>query len=73
MQSEYIIWGVAPNTDFETLLVSEHAGISTRAQAERVVATLTDVHGCRACRIQLLAPLGDASELAAMFRNSVNA
>lgn len=73
MQSEYVIWGVAPDTDFETLLVSEHAGISTRAQAERVVATLTDVHGCSACRIQLLAPLGDASELAAMFRNSVNA
>ena len=70
MAKEYIIWGKAPGSDDETLLVSEAAGITNRAQADRVVATLTDVHGCRDCRVQAFT-LGDASELADLFRKAV--
>lgn len=72
MKTEYILWGIAPNGDMETLLVSEQAGIASREQAERIAATLTDVHGCRAVRIQEFR-MGDGSEVAAMFRSSVNA
>ena len=72
MATEYILWGIAPNGDMETLLVSEQAGIASREQAERIAATLTDVHGCRAVRIQEFR-MGDASELAGMFRQAVNA
>lgn len=72
MAIEYIIWGKAPGAEHEDLLVSERAGIASRAQAERIAATLRDVHGCRDIRIQEFR-MGDAGEVAAMFRSSVNA
>jgi hypothetical protein len=72
MQTEYIIWGKAPGTDFEDLLVSEQAGIRDRAQADRICAVLADKHGCRDLRITAFS-FGDGSEVAAMFRNTVGA
>jgi len=67
---EYIIWGKAPNAAHEDLLVSEHAGIASRAQAERIVVTLRDVHGCRDLRIQEFS-FGNGSEVIAAFANAV--
>ena len=72
MTTEYILWGIPPQAKMETLLVSEQAGIASREQAERIAATLTGVHGCRAVRIQEFR-FGDASELADMFRKAVAA
>ena len=67
---EYIIWGKAPGAAHEDLLVSEHAGIASRAQAERIVATLRDVHGFRDLRIQEFS-FGNGSEVIAAFSNAV--
>lgn len=72
MTTEFILWGIPPQAEMETLLVSEQAGIASREQAERIAATLTDVHGCRAVRIQEFR-FGDASEVADMFRRAVAA
>lgn len=69
--SEYVIWGKAPGAEYETLLVSERAGLKDRDHAERVAVTLQKDHGCTATRIQKLAPLGDGSEVRAMFAGSV--
>jgi len=72
MTTEYIIWGIPPQGDMETLLVSEQAGIASREQADRVAATLTDVHGCRAVRVQEFR-FDNGDELADMFRKAVTA
>jgi hypothetical protein len=52
-RNEYIIWGIAPNTTEEVLLVSEKASIKTMEQAEEVVSKLEAEHGCTACRVQV--------------------
>lgn len=70
MSIEYIIWGKAPGDEYETLLVSEQAGIASRAQAERICNTLRDVHGCRDVRIQEFS-FGDGSEVITAFRSAV--
>jgi len=51
---EYVIWGKAPHSTIEDLLVSEKAGIGNLAQAERVLQSLESKHGCRDCRIQVI-------------------
>jgi hypothetical protein len=71
MTDQFIIWGIPPQGDMETLLVSEHAGLNTRADAERAAALLTDKHGCSSVRIHRIEPFGDAREVAAMFRAAV--
>lgn len=68
MKPEFIIWGKAPNDNHESLLVSEHAGIRDAQHARQIMAMLESEHGCRDMRVQRLEPLGDASELAAMWR-----
>lgn len=70
MAIEYIIWGKAPGASHEDLLVSEQAGIASRAQAEHIVATLRDVHGCRDLRIQEFS-FGNGDEVIAAFASSV--
>ena len=70
MAIEYIIWGKAPGADHENLLVSEQAGIASRAQAERIVATLRNVHGCRDLRIQEFS-FGNGGEVIAAFASTV--
>lgn len=68
--SEFVIWGKAPNAKHESLLVSEFAGLKSRDHAERTIETLANVHGCTEMRVQKLAPLGDGSELAGMFKRA---
>ena len=70
MAIEYIIWGKAPGAEHEALLVSERAGIASRAQAERIVVTLRDVHGCRDLRIQEFS-FGNGDEVIAAFGGAV--
>ena len=70
MNKEYIIWGKPPHSDDETLLVSETAGIASMEQAQRVIATLTDVHGCRDCRVQVFT-LGNAADVIRAFKSAV--
>lgn len=70
VSTEYIIWGKPPHSDDETLLVSETAGITDMAQAQRVIATLINVHGCTDCRVQVFT-LGNGSELTNMFKRAV--
>jgi hypothetical protein len=70
MNKEYIIWGKPPHSDDETLLVSETAGITNMEQAQRVIATLTDVHGCRDCRVHIFT-LGNGADVINAFRSVV--
>jgi hypothetical protein len=65
--SEFVIWGKAPNSAHEALLVSEYAGIRDEDHAKQIVATLAAEHGCTDMRIQKLAPLCDAAEVSRMF------
>ena len=51
---EYIIWGIPPNHESETILVSEKANIKTMRQANETVELLTSKHGCKACRVQAI-------------------
>ena len=51
---EYVIWGKAPNSAVEDLLVSEKAGINNIAQAKRALNLLESKHGCSDCRIQVI-------------------
>lgn len=51
---EYVIWGKAPSSAVEDLLVSEKAGINNIAQAKRVLNLLESKHGCKDCRIQVI-------------------
>jgi len=70
MRKEYIIWGKKPDSDIETLLVSEQAEIATRTHADRVVELLTEFHGCRDCRVQEFT-LGNGAEVAGLFAKTV--
>jgi hypothetical protein len=51
---EYIIWGISPNDTSETILVSEKANIKTMQHAKETVQLLTNKHGCKACRVQVI-------------------
>lgn len=51
---EYIIWGIPPNHESETILVSEKANIKTMQHANETVELLTSKHGCKACRVQVI-------------------
>jgi len=70
MNKEYIIWGKPRHSDDETLLVSETAGIASMAQAQRVIAQLTDIHGCTDCRVQVFT-LGNGADVIDAFRSAV--
>lgn len=69
--SEFVIWGKAPGARHESLLISEHAGLRDMQHARDTIAILASDHGCTAMRVQRLEPLGDAREVAAMFRGAV--
>lgn len=51
---EYIIWGIPPKHTSETILVCEKGNIKTMQQANDTVKLLTDKHGCKACRVQVI-------------------
>jgi hypothetical protein len=70
MNKEYIIWGKPPHSDDETLLVSETAGIASMEQAQRVIAQLTDIHGCRDCRVQVFT-LGNGADVINAFKGTI--
>lgn len=69
--NEYVIWGKAPGASYESLLVSERAGLRDKAHCLATMAMLASDHGCTAMRWQQLEPLPDAAGLAAMFRGAV--
>lgn len=56
MTREYAIWGIPPKQEDETLLVAMPNGkpITSRKEAERLMALLATKHGCRNCRIQCI-------------------
>ena len=64
---EFVIWGKAPGAEHESLLVSERAGIRDAEHGRRIMAKLAAEHGCKAMRIERLAPLPSGAELAAMW------
>lgn len=61
---EFPIWGIPPGAEAETLL---HTQCRDRADADSVLERLERLHGCTACRVQVL-DLGDADALADMWR-----
>ena len=70
MNKEYIIWGKPPHSDDETLLVSETAGLTSMEQAQRVIAQLTDIHGCTDCRVQVFT-LGNGADVINAFKGAI--
>ena len=69
MSREYIIWGKPPLGGDETLLVSEAAGIASMAQAQRVIAQLTDI-GCTECRVHIFT-LGNGADVINAFKGAI--
>jgi len=69
MTTEYIILGKSPLGSNETLLVSEAAGIASMAQAQRVIAQLTDI-GCRDCRVHVFT-LGNGADVINAFKGAI--
>ncbi len=52
---EYIIWGIAPNTKHEQVLLDgTHVKIESLDQAKRLIRHLENVHNCTKCRVQEL-------------------
>lgn len=65
---EYVVWGVPPGGDAETVLYTRAA---TLADARRVAAVLEAEHGCTRTRIQTLDMGAPAESVADMFRAAV--
>lgn len=51
MKTEYIIWGIAPNTTEEDILFTNAQSIE---EAKNVINILTTKHNCKACRVQII-------------------
>ena len=51
MKTEYVIWGIEPKNDFESILYTKATDLE---QAERVIWLLENSHGCKKCRIQVI-------------------
>jgi hypothetical protein len=65
MRTEYIVWGHAPQKDYEEIL---HTKSKTKQQAETVCRILEDKHGCTNTRIQIL----DFNDTENLFIKSLN-
>lgn len=51
MRTEFIVWGFAPNKNYEEIL---HTKSETKQQAETVCNILEHKHGCTNTRVQIL-------------------
>jgi hypothetical protein len=51
IKKEFVIWGIDPNNDFESVLYTKATDLE---QAERVIWLLENSHGCKNCRIQVI-------------------
>jgi hypothetical protein len=65
MRTEFIVWGYAPNKNYEEIL---HTKSQTRQQAETVRTILENKHGCINTRIQIL----NFSDTENLFIKSLN-
>ena len=68
MDTEYVIWGIAPETEHEQPL---HTLSKTMEEARAVCTILEQKHGVRSIRVQILG-LTNGSEVAGMFARAVN-
>jgi len=51
MKTEFIVWGYAPEKDFEQIL---YANSKTHERARQVCDILENKHGCKNTRVQVL-------------------
>lgn len=51
MKREYVIWGIEPKNNFESILYTKATNLG---QAETVVYMLETRYGCKKCRIQVI-------------------
>jgi len=65
---EYVVWGVPPGGDAETVLYTRAA---TMAEARRVAVVLERRHGCTAVRIQTIDLSAPGASVQAAFRAAV--
>lgn len=65
---EYVVWGVPPGGDAETVLYTR---AETLAEARRVAAVLESRHECTRTRIQIVDMDAPAGSVADMFRAAV--
>ena len=65
MRTEFIVWGYAPNKNYEEIL---HTKSRTIQQAETVRTILENKHGCTNTRVQIL----DFNDTENLFIKSLN-
>ena len=65
MQTEYVIWGKAPNKEFEEPLLTKLNGsnITNKKDAETMLEVLRNKHNCTDLRIQAINFNNDISNL----------
>lgn len=51
MKREYVIWGIDPQNDFESILYTKATSLY---EANRVLWLLESAHGCKNCRVQII-------------------
>jgi hypothetical protein len=65
MKTEFIVWGYAPEKDFEQIL---YANSKTHERARQVCDILEAKHGCKNTRVQVL----NFSDTENLFIKSLN-
>jgi len=64
---EYIVWGVPPNKKDEEILFTK---AESSKEAQQVCKILTEKHGCKNCRVQVLDLSGNA-DFSKMFTSTI--
>lgn len=51
MKKEFVIWGIDPKNDFESILYTKSTSLD---EANRVLWLLESAYGCKNCRVQII-------------------
>jgi len=66
-KTEYIIWGIPPGKRDEEILYTK---AKSSGEAKKVIDILTQKHGCKKCRVQVL-NLSQDTDFSQEFGNTV--
>ncbi len=66
-KTEYIVWGIPPGKRDEEILFTK---AKSSGEAKKVIDILTQKHGCKKCRVQVL-NLSQDTDFSQEFGNTV--
>jgi hypothetical protein len=66
-KTEYIVWGIPPGKRDEEILYTK---AKSSGEAKKVIDILTQKHGCKKCRVQVL-NLSQDTDFSQEFGNTV--